>query len=286
LRGVETTSSITWLGPTEKAILEAIYYSSIRGYFRLSDLRKTLNDLGYGYISSKALWISARRLVRKGILGYDPKLKMYFVIDPLSILIYLSLRVRDTRNNGSRANSVKRSKKVNSNNIVRGVETHGTRVFGVGVGVSVGGLGVEGPLFDNVRGYLNGRYVNGDRDRVLTWYHVRDFFGDPGDVSYCEVLYMVSGVSLSDGFVKIYTNELDLKRFGSCVRVEYIPSEGVVKRYGVEYAIDMAFHSYLKAWVALTATIIYVANQNSDYRKMFIDAIESFDSLKTLIKAL
>jgi len=83
-------------------------------------------------------------------------------------------------------------------------------------------------------GYLYGKYINGDRDRVLTWYHVRDFFGDSNDLSYAEVLYRVYGVSLSDGFVKIYTNGLDLKRFGSCVRVEFVPSEGVVKRNGIE----------------------------------------------------
>jgi len=104
-----------------------------------SDLRRILKDLGYN-ISPKALWISARRLVRKYILGYDLKLKMYFVIDPNAIPIYLNLRVRDTRNNGSG----KSSRKVNSSDIVRGVETHGTRVFGVGVSVS--GLGVVGPF--------------------------------------------------------------------------------------------------------------------------------------------
>jgi len=295
---IVVTGSIGWLGPTERAILEAIYRGPVAKPFRLAMLRSILVTLGYGHISSKALWAAARRLVEKGILVYDPKKRWYYLRDPQTIPILLNLPVRDTRNNGGSSDckkhkgSEKRSeKRGNGSRVAKrgGEETQGTGIRRLGCGFGVGcvcvGCFVEGPFFDNVRGYLDsGRYVNGDRGRVLEWWHVEALFDDPGDLRFAEVQYRVRGVVM-EGYVKVYTNVGDLARFGGCARVEYVPPEGFVKDVGrLDAVVEKAFREYVKAWVALTRVLLYMSAQNVEYLREFASAVRSIGSLVALLK--
>jgi len=104
-------------------------------------------------------------------------------------------------------------------------------------------------FFDNVRGYVGGSYVPGDRGFTLSWRDLSFY----SDISYAEVGYKVSGVEVP-GMIAVYTN---YSQDGSnIVRVEYRPPKGYVKKNGVESVVRMYWEVLLNAfksmWVLLT----------------------------------
>ena len=123
------------------------------------------------------------------------------------------------------------------------------RVCGGGVCGGGGVVGVvEGPLFDNVRGYgLGGGYVGGDRGRVLS---SRDlvFFSS---VSYAEVLWRVRGFAIP-GQLVVYTNG---SQDGYAVRIEYRPVKDYVKKNGLASLVRIYWEIVLTVWKALTTLI-------------------------------
>jgi len=255
-RGSRNQGQGAWLGFWEYRFLKYLMDNGLV-VFRLSHV----NVEG---LSPRRKHDVAKRLLARGILE---KLRygVYKVVVNLAELLAVT-KVKDTR--GAYKAAYKSSGKG------AGKEGDGTRVVGMvggvlvlaglsgsggvsGCSVSVvsgSGCGVRvlGQFFDNVRGYTasGGRYVGGDRGRVLSWRHLSLF----GSVSYAEVGWWVGGTVL-DGKVVVYTNQLDLARLGECVRVEWRPPEGYVKRHGLEGAVRRAREEVFKAWKALTALV-------------------------------
>jgi len=251
-----------WLGFWEYRFLKYLMENGLV-VFRLSHV----NVEG---LSPRRKYDVAKRLLARGILE---KLRygLYKVVANLAELLAVA-KVKDTR--GAYKVAYKSSGKEG------GKEAQGTRVVGMagaagvsamskvsgvsnvsggnGGGVS-GGLRVLGQFFDNVRGYTasGGRYVGGDRGRVVSWRHFSLF----GSVSYAEVGWWVGGTVL-DGRVVVYTNSLDLARLGECVRVEWRPPEGYVKRHGLDGAVRKAREEVLKAWKALTVLVARFAAED------------------------
>jgi len=289
-RGKEATSNISniWLGIWEYKFLKCLFEKGLT-MFRLSDIDIELD--------SKRKHDVAKRLLSKGFiekLGYN----LYRVVVDVARILGIA-KIRDTRYN------VDRSKDKSEEN-KRGKEAHGTRIF-VGGGVGFGGVvasqkvdhgslgGSVELFFDNVRGYISRVYcyrdrcskdlvyVNGDRDRTLSWWQVNSLYER---VSYSEIGYRVFGgdpFDVLDGVVVIYSNMQDLKRFGSpSIRVEYRAPKGYVKRNGLVSTIRLGFYELLKAWKALTKAILYQASQNLDYLNMFVEVFRSIAGMKIL----
>jgi len=217
-------------------------------------------------------------------LGYN----LYRVAIDIARILGVA-KIRDTRYDVRAKDKDKNSK--------RGKEAHGTRVFN-GDGVANNGNGVVGGVsraggsvevyFDNVRGYvLGGRYVGGDRGYTLGWWEVGSLYER---ITYSEVGRRVFGSDpygdVLDGVVVIYTNIVDIRRFGKpCVRVEYRPPRGYVKRNGLVSTVRLSFYELLKVWKALTKAILHVASQNVDYLKMFVDVFRSVSGVRVLCMA-
>jgi len=288
--GKEATS--IWLGIWEYKFLRYIFEKGLT-MFRLSDI-----DID---IDARRKHDVAKRLMLRGFiekLGYN----LYRVAIDIARILGVA-KIRDTRYDVDRA-------KEKSNK--RGKEAHGTRVFvggganngnGFGGGGSGGGsLANQGSLgssvelfFDNVRGYISRVYcyrdrcskdlvyVNGDRDRTLSWWQVNSLYER---VTYSEIGYRVFGgdpFDVLDGKIVIYSNVLDLRRFGKpSIRVEYRPPRNYVKRNGLVSTVRMSFYEMLKAWRALTKAILYQASQNMDYLKMFVEVFRSIAGMKIL----
>jgi len=186
----------------------------------------TPRELGLG-VDRRRLWDALQRLTARGILQRVSR-GVYKVVTDLAKV--LSLRVR--RLNGGAVKD-------------RPKESQGTRVGFAGVGVAV----VEGPLFDNVRGYtLVGSYRRGDRGRVLGSAELVFFEG----VSYAEVLYRVSGFTVP-GLLAVYTNA---SQDGEALRVEWRPPRGFVRRNGLGSALRMYWEVVLVVVRALVELLL------------------------------
>jgi len=268
---------VNWFGPQEYRVLKTILNLGLTR-FSPKEIRVELG------IDRRNLHHVLQRLTLRGILKKIGRGLYQVVADLAQILGFARIRDVNGRTNSGKVNSDKASGSQRQPN--------GTRIF---VGGSVGsvngssvslGNSVE-LFFDNVRGYVYGKYVNGDRGRTLGWWQVSSLFGS---VSYAEVGYRVFGSDpyggVLDGVVVIYSNVGDLRRFGSCVRVEYRPPRGYVRRNGVESAVRLSFYELLKAWVALTRALLYVASQNMDYLKMFVSAFRSLSGLSLLCRSV
>ncbi len=205
-----------WLGPLEHRILQAVLELGLERFtprdvqHRVGADRRRIHD-------------ALKRLASRGFVERVSR-GLYRVAVDISRLVAAKVRnLRSSVKDRPRARGVGGS----------AVGMSGTRADSKGDHPLL-----EGPLFDNVRGYLrhSGRYVHGDRGRVLSW---RDL-GLFGRVSYCEVLYRVRGQEFP-GCMVVYSNEVD----GGGFRVEWRPPSGFVGRNGVASSLRMFWEAVL-----------------------------------------
>jgi predicted transcriptional regulator len=106
-----------------------------------------------------------------------------------------------------------------------------------------------GRYFDNVRGWVGGRYVQSGRDSLLSSLAGFD------KVSYFEIAHLVRGFNV-EGIIVIYTNEDDLRRLGDCtVRVEYRPPSGVVGSNPPASVLRLGRFEFVKGFKALAVVL-------------------------------
>lgn len=205
-----------WLGPLEHRILQAVLELGLER-FTPRDVQQRVGA------DRRRIHDALRRLASRGFVERVSR-GLYRVAADISRLV--AAKVRNLRS------SVKDRPRA------RGVGGPAVGLGGTQVGSTGGPPVLEGPLFDNVRGYLrhSGRYVRGDRGRVLSWRDLRFF----GRVSYCEVLYRVRGQEFP-GCLVVYSNEVD----GEGFRVEWRPPSGYVGRNGVASSLRMFWEAVL-----------------------------------------
>jgi len=276
---------VNWFGPQEYRVLKTILDLGITK-FSPKEIRAELG------IDRRNLYHILQRLTLRGILKKIGRGLYQVVADLAQILGFAKIRDVNGKSNSGKVNSDKASGSQRQPN--------GTRIF-VGGGGNGGGLSNSVELyFDNVRGYrlepyvdedinvrTRLRYVGGDRGRTLSWWEVNSLYER---ITYSEIGYRVFGndpFGVLDGVVVIYTNINDIRKYGRpSIRVEYRPEKGYVKRNGLASTVKLSFHELLKAWVALTRALLYVALQNVGYLKLFASEFRSLSGLSLLCRSV
>jgi hypothetical protein len=126
----------------------------------------------------------------------------------------------------------------------------GTRSF-----VAVSGFpGYGGLWIDNGRYYVSGVLRSIRQGRGVLW--SLGVFGEACRVVYFEVAHAVTNVVL-DGVVVVYSNAEDFSRFGcGCVRVEWRPPSGFVRRGGVSGVFRRSLDEFVKAFMSLWVVLL------------------------------
>ena len=240
-----------WIGDNEYGILKyCLEFGLTR--FTVKEVAQFLE------VDPRRAHDAVQRLVRRGWVTRIARGLYSLTVDPTEILS----KYRVHRRSESMTGKIKKYLRNLKHKATRKLKqvfsqgkAHGSRDASVGVGW-VGGVGfhvkpvVSGWRFDNVRGVVGGRYVPGDRGRVLCW-------GDLGlfdRLSYLEVQRLVDGVCVVDGLFAIYTN---WGQDGRGIRVEFRPPKGFVKRNGVEGSVRMFWEVVLAGLKALVSLLPY-----------------------------
>jgi len=281
---IYTNNTSIWIGVREQRVLEAV--------LRLGKKRVTIAEVAReANMDRRDVFQTFKKFMNRGFVTKIVRGLYEFVVDVAQLLSVA--KVRDPRSkpkwserqaDGTRIFNGGGSG-VNGVSGNSGVGDNGVKVSSVSNSVS-SSLGSSVELyFDNVRGYsAGGRYVDGDRDRTLSWWQVNSLYEK---VTYAEVGRRVFGSDpygdVLDGVVVIYTNISDVRRYNKpSIRVEYRPPRGYVKRNGLVSTVKLSFYEMLKAWKALTKAILSEASQNIDYLKMFANAFRSIAGMKIL----
>ena len=247
-----------WIGDNEYGVIK---YCADNGL-----LRFTVKEVAdFLEVDSRRAYDAVQRLVKRGWVRRIARGLYELLIDPLDVLS----RYRVHRKSESMTGKVKkylrdvkdavkklvgRGRGVGNGGFCQG-KADGSReprvgVGGVGVCGGCGGVVVSGWRFDNVRGFVGGCFVGGDRGRVLGWGGLGLF----DSVSFLEVQRWVGGCGVVPGLLVLYTN---WGQDGGGVRVEWRPPSGFVGCNGVLGSLRMFWEVVLVGLKVLVSLLPY-----------------------------
>ena len=226
-----------WLGPLEYRIASYVLNNGLRR-FTLSELSRELG------VDARRVFDALGKLSRRGLVRRVARGLYEVVGDPARLA---ALPVRPVL--GLSLGAAKESRKAGQG--TRGPAA--ARDPPTVLPPAPAPLHVDGPLFDNVRGYTHdGRYVEGDRGRQLRPEDLALF----ESVSYAEVGFVIDGLWLPDHTsLVVYA---DHSRYGpGRAKAELRPGRGYVKRNGVASAtrltyVAVARVAYAASYLTLT----------------------------------